>query len=228
VVTSDPIVKSYAINLDLNRRLAVVVGAGPVGCRKAQGLLDAGARVRLVTLTVPVETLPTEIELHVRAFEPRDLDGATLAFAATGVSTVDQAVLATAREAGVLANVAADPAAGDFHVPAVLRRGDLQFCVATGGSSPGLAKMVRDRLGDVYGPEWALVTEIIGALRSRKLTEADEKTYNSKVLDELLAAGLPELLTDGRSDAIDLLLTRVIGKEVSLAQLGISLRDNTP
>ena len=57
---------TYPINLDLTDRLATVIGGGAVGCRKAQGLLDAGARVRLVTKDEPAAPdLAGKTELHL-------------------------------------------------------------------------------------------------------------------------------------------------------------------
>ena len=37
------------IALRMDGKLAVVVGGGPVGARRAQGVLDAGGRVKLIS-----------------------------------------------------------------------------------------------------------------------------------------------------------------------------------
>jgi len=218
-------VSGYPIILELSARLAVVVGGGPVGCRKVEGLLAAGARVRLISLAPPALVLPAAVELCRKAFAPADLDGAVLAFAATGSAAVDQAVIAAARARSIPVNAAAEPAAGDFALPAVLSRGDLLLAVATHGRSPALSRLLRDQLAAAYGPEWALVVEIVGRLRTRKLTESPRETYNSEILARLLAAGLPQLLAERRIPAIDRLLTDACGEETSLAQLGLDLRD---
>lgn len=42
----------------------------------------------------------------------------------------------------------------DFHMPAILRRGMLQLAVSTGGAAPGLARLMRDHLAGLLGPEW--------------------------------------------------------------------------
>jgi len=137
----------YPVLLDLRDRLVVVVGAGSVGRRKIAGLLDAGARVRLVSRDpVPPTCWLCRIELHLRPFHPDDLDGATLAFAATGSAEVDGEVLAAARARGIPANLAAAPDAGDFTLPATLHLGELTVAVATGGRAPALAALVRDRI----------------------------------------------------------------------------------
>lgn len=217
----------YPIVLELGGRLAVVVGAGVVGRRKVAGLLAAGARVRLVSRDpVPPVCWAEPVELHLRPFHPADLDGAALAFAATGDPTVDRAVLAAARDRGIPANLAADPACGDFLVPAAWRQGDLLLTVSTAGRAPALAALIRDRLSTEYGPEWALVVTIAARLRTEKLTDCDEPVYSSKVLADLLDGGLTDLLARGELAKIDHLLTRIRGRECSLAGLGLTLPDH--
>ena len=219
----------YPVILDLRGRLAVVVGGGAVGRRKVAGLLEAGARVRLISRDpVPAACWLQSIELHLRPFHPADLDGATLAFAATGLADIDQAVLAAARARGIPANLAAAPETGDFTLPAALHRGDLTVAVATGGRAPALAALVRDRIAAGLGPEWSQVLEVAAALRREKLTDCRESVYSSKVLAELLDAGLANLLARGETETINHLLTRVCGRTLSLAELGLTLPDQTP
>jgi precorrin-2 dehydrogenase/sirohydrochlorin ferrochelatase len=219
----------YPVIFDLVGCLAVVVGGGTVGRRKVAGLLAAGARVRLISReAVPPSCWHEAVELHLRPFHPDDLDGAALAFAATGDADIDAAVLAAARARGVPANLAAQPEAGDFTLPAVLRRGDLLVAVATGGRAPALAAALRDRLANELGPEWALVAEIAARLRTEKLTVSCETAYSHKVFVKLLEAGLSDLLARRDETAINHLLTRVCGRETTLAGLGLTLPDRMP
>jgi len=84
-----------------------------------------------------------------------DLAGLKLLFVA-GHSENDSSVLAgKARASGVLVNVEDVPPLCDFHVPALVRRGDLILSVSTGGRAPGLARMVREWLDARFGSEWA-------------------------------------------------------------------------
>lgn len=219
----------YPIIFDLAGRLAVVVGGGAVGRRKVTGLLAAGARVRLVSRDpVPPFFREPRVALYQRPFHPADLDGAALAFAATGVAAVDRGVLEAARERGIPVNMASDPEQGDFVLPAVLRRSDLLVAVATAGRAPALAAVVRDRLAADFGPEWALVVELAARLRMKKLTASQENVYGYKVLVELLEHGLAALLAHRNAEEIDHLLTRICGRETTLAGLGLTLPDLTP
>ena len=224
----DTIVNSYPIIFDLTDRLCVVVGAGNVGCRKVRGLLAAGARVRLISTTTPADTsLADQVDLQIKSFEPADLVDAVLAFTATGSGDVDMEVCSAARARGIPINSASNPAQGDFHLPATLRQGDLLMAVATSGRTPALARALRDRLAKEFGPEWADIVEILGCLRTRKLTGIREKTYSHTVLDKLLEAGLAEHVAAGHTTEVNTLLTRILGETISLEDFGLVLRDGS-
>jgi precorrin-2 dehydrogenase/sirohydrochlorin ferrochelatase len=68
--------------------------------------------------------------------------------------TASEGLAREARTKGVLVNVEDVPELCDFHVPAILRRGDLALTVSTNGKAPGLSRLLREWLGRVFGPEW--------------------------------------------------------------------------
>ena len=143
----------------------MVVGGGAVAARKARTLHEAGAEVVVVSPEVHPALRDMGVEVHERPYEPGDLEGAELAFAATNRRDVNAAVAREARTRGVRINVADRPAEGDFAVPSTLRRGGLQVAVSTGGASPTLARRIRNELEEVFGPEWSGVVEDLEAVR---------------------------------------------------------------
>ena len=90
------------INLFLSERPCLVVGGGKVALRKIQLLLNAGA---LVTAVSP-EVSPEVEELigsgritHIpRPFEPPDIEGFIMVYAATNSRAVNRKVLECCRE----------------------------------------------------------------------------------------------------------------------------------
>lgn len=94
------------------------------------------------------------------------LTGIRILFIA-GLEPGQSAVLAQkARDADILVNVEDAPEFCDFHVPAIVRRGDLVLTVSTGGRAPGLARRLREWLEERFGPEWNARTEELGRTRA--------------------------------------------------------------
>lgn len=142
-------VRYYPIALDITGWRCTVVGGGPVALQRVQRLVDAGARVAVVS-TAFVEGFAalTTIERRVHAFEDHDLDDAFLAVAATNNEAVNGAVLEGCRSRGILVNIANSPEDCDFIVPALIERGALSISISTGGASPAFAARLRERLDD--------------------------------------------------------------------------------
>jgi precorrin-2 dehydrogenase/sirohydrochlorin ferrochelatase len=155
----------YPIFLDLSGRRCVVVGGGEVANRKARKLLQARARVVVISPEIGAELESVAVEIHRRPYREGDLVGAFLAFAATNSREVNAAVVREAKGRGVPVNVADKPSDGDFALPSTLRRGRLQVAVSTGGASPTLARRIREELEAAFGPEWAGIVEELNAAR---------------------------------------------------------------
>src|SRR5262249_51203339 len=141
----------FPLVLNLKDRLAVVVGGGAVGRRRASSLIVGGARVRLVCLEPRPTGPPAAVEWLTEPYPTAPPARAALAFpSARPTPGVNRQVLPAARRRGVWVNDAHDPARGAFLVPAVVRQGDFLIAVSTGGAAPGLARAVRSRLEGLF------------------------------------------------------------------------------
>jgi len=162
--------------LDLRGRRCLVVGGGEIGERKTHALLDCGARVTIVSpsVTTRLAALAASARLvhRARPFRRSDPRGCALAVAATGDPRVDRVVAAAARRWRALVNVVDRPQHCDFIVPAVLRRGELQIAVSTGGRSPAIAREIRRRLERFFGPEYGELISRAGEARNRARAKA--------------------------------------------------------
>ena len=166
----------FAAFLDLRGRRCLVVGGGPIGERKARDLLACQASVVVVSpvLTPGLAALAAAslVAHRARRFRRWDVRGCAVVIAATGNTRVDSAVATEARRRHALVNVVDDAAHCDFIVPSVLRRGQLQIAVSTGGRSPALAREIRRRLEPLFGAELGAVVEGVGRERTRARVDA--------------------------------------------------------
>jgi precorrin-2 dehydrogenase/sirohydrochlorin ferrochelatase len=75
----------------------------------------------------------------------------------------------------------------DFHVPAVVRQGDLLLTVSTGGLAPGLSRSIREWLQKKFGPEWRRRAVQVGRARENwrsKGLEASEVSSRTREMVE--------------------------------------------
>lgn len=166
----------FPMFLKLASRQILVVGAGKVGEGKIAGVLDTGARIRVVsreaTAAVCEWALGGQIELELRSFSPEDLDRAFLAVVATASPGLNEFVYREAQLRKVLCNVVDVPELCDFYYPAVVRRGDLQIAISTSGQSPSLAQKLRQQLEQQFGPGYAAWVAELG--ETRRLVQASD------------------------------------------------------
>lgn len=160
--------KSYPVMLDINDKQAVVVGGGRIAYRKVIGLLQAGAKITIISPEIikDIEALMISHQIiwRKKVFERTDLDFAFIVIAATDNAQVNKHV-ALSVAAHQLVNVVDNQVLSTFHVPAKLTRGDLMISVATDGASPTLAKVIRDELAEVYDESYENYLEFLSRAR---------------------------------------------------------------
>jgi siroheme synthase-like protein len=205
----------YPVLLDLAGRRCVMVGGGIIAGRRVDGLLTAGARVTVISprLTRTLAALAAEgrIDHEAREYRDGDLDGADLAFVATDAGEVNAAVAREARARGVWINAADDPARCTFILPALVRRGDLTVAVATGGSSPALARAIREELEAYLTDDYATLAAI--AAEARREVRAAGRPVTADAWRRALGPEVRRLIVErGRDDAKQRLL-KLLGVE---------------
>lgn len=168
----------FPIYLEMAERRCLVIGGGAVAERKVASLLEAGAEVVVISAEVSDNILrwskENALEFRARRYQPGDLAEFEIVFAATGDRDVSAQVFKEGRSLGVWVNAADDPSYCDFILPSVLRRGDLTVSVSTGGTSPALARTIREELELYFTDEYAqlvkLAAEVREELRARAIS----------------------------------------------------------
>lgn len=161
---------------------ALVVGGGRVAASKISGLIEGGARVRVVSPSVSRETRELirkhSIVWEERGFHASDLEETWLVIGATDDAHVQRRVWEEAQKRHLLVCLVDDPAHSNFIAPAVLRRGDLLVTVSTSGKAPALAARLRNYLGEIFGEDFARFLDKLGSVREefrRRHPEANRR-----------------------------------------------------
>lgn len=174
----------FPMFLKLENAPCLVAGGGAVALRKVKNLLSFGAEIMLVApeIAPELEQLP-KVHLAKRCFCPRDLDGMTLAVAATDNGEVNQEIARLCRARQIPVNVADQPEEGTFVFPAVVQKGSLTIGVSTGGASPAAAVYVKEKIASVLPGEDKHFQEILDYLaRMRPVVKREVAEPHRKAL----------------------------------------------
>jgi len=180
----------YPIFLDLTDRRVVLIGGGAVAVRKAHVLLDAGAR--LVIVTDQASDMLTGLcveraaELVRAKYAKEYIAEAVLVIAATNDEKVNRQVYSDCQELGILCNVVDDPPLCDFFVPAVVRRGDLQIAIGTDGYCPAYAGHLRNKLEAIFTEQHGLFLAELEWARKQIIEEIANSADRKALLGELV------------------------------------------
>jgi precorrin-2 dehydrogenase/sirohydrochlorin ferrochelatase len=182
----------------------VVVGGGEVAARKVAALCAAGARPVVISpvlcdaLQCQVED--DEIDALQREYQPGDLAGVWLVIAATNDPATNEAVWQEAQSTGCLVNVVDDPERCNFHVPAIVRRGELTLSVSTSGNSPALARRIRRSLEQQFDAAYEPYLVLLGELRPLVQEKVTEQADRKVLWETLLEADVLDLLRAGADE----------------------------
>lgn len=192
----------------------VVVGGGTVAARKVDLLLPCQPELRVIApnLVPPLREAADRglIAWYPRPYQPGDLKGARLAFAATDDPATNFAVWREARRRRIWINVADDPARSTFTVPAVLQRDGLTIAVSSGSASPTLARRVRDAIAQAIGPEYGTLAVLLSELRPLVQRRYPEPEQRERALRRMVDAEVLDALRRGDRAAAHARLVQLI------------------
>ena len=187
----------YPLFLDLSGRLCVVVGGGMVAERKVKGLLQAGARPRVISpeVTKGIRKLRDRgvIEVLIREYREGDLEGAYLAFAATDRSDINERVRAESTLRAIPLNVVDNPDQCDFIVPSVVRNGPVSIAISTSGLLPMLAKKLKAELAGALCADYGAYAKRVGAFRKFLIEHVEDARKRREILRRVGEADVSEV-----------------------------------
>jgi uroporphyrin-III C-methyltransferase/precorrin-2 dehydrogenase/sirohydrochlorin ferrochelatase len=213
-------VDQLPVFLDLHGRVVLLVGGGEVAARKAQLLLAAGARLRVVApeLCTALRELceRSGAEVLSARFAAAHLDGAMLAVAATDDANVNRAVSAAGHAAHVWVNAVDDAAASSCFMPAIIDRSPVIIAVGTGGASPTLARRLRAQLEAWLPQRLGVLAQLAGRMRAPVRAALSDDNQRRQFWDRFFDSELAARILAGAiaGDALE----RAFAAELAAAQ----------
>ena len=185
----------YPVNLILDDKPVVVLGGGHVALRKIEGLLEANAKVTVVSpeLVDGIAKLVEnkKIAWKKKCYEKSDLKGFELIVCAVGNEAVNRIVYADAHDLRILINVVDRFELCDFALPAKIRRGNLLVTFSTNGKSPALSRYLRRTMEKEFDDTYAIWLDRLNVLRGEAiaaLPTADDREifWRSALSDDVM------------------------------------------
>ena len=205
----------YPVYIQLHGQPCTVIGGGKIAEGKVDGLLAAGARVKLISpeLTPHLQHLVEQdrIEYIARTYQHGDLTGAFMVICATDQHDINHQVWEEASANHQLVNVVDDTPRCNFIAPAILRKGDLTIAISTAGRAPALAVRLKERLQNELGPEYERFLELAGHLREPLARQIPDFETRKALWYELLDTEILEVLARGDETTAIEIISRVMG-----------------
>jgi uroporphyrin-III C-methyltransferase/precorrin-2 dehydrogenase/sirohydrochlorin ferrochelatase len=189
----------------VSNRTVLVVGGGVEAAAKVRLLLETEAQIRVVAEALTGELLDLlpahRIEHRARPFMCEDLDGAVLAFAASGDRSADALVVAAARERRVPVNSVDSPDLCDFYTPAIVNRAPVAVAIGSTGAGPVLTQKLRAGIEAMLPTRLGALADLGGSFRpaaDRVLPKGQPRRrfwsafFEGRVADAVLAGQIDE------------------------------------
>ncbi len=201
----------FPLSLDVRGWPVLVVGGDEEAADKTQRLLEAGAKVTVVSPTLHeiLKQLAASAKVihRGRHFRESDSENAILILnTIRGDQEFSRSLLALARQKKFLLWSVDQPQASTVMMPAVAACGHLRVAITTSGMAPALSAFIKEDLERIFGEEFAAFIEWLGQLcEQAKANEPDvekRRTLLREALDGFRLLGkvqYPKVWADERA-----------------------------
>jgi uroporphyrin-III C-methyltransferase/precorrin-2 dehydrogenase/sirohydrochlorin ferrochelatase len=178
---------------DLTAGPVLLVGAGAQALAKLRILQAAGAKVRWYVGSQEEAEIADAPSIRSRIGLPSEKDflGA-IALVVSVDRDTDEALAKRARAMNLPVNVVDRPDLSTFIFPAIVDRGDVVVAVTTSGTSPVLARRLRERIEEILPERIGAFASFLGRYRERLNALRDRgfstRAFWEKVIDGPIAA----------------------------------------
>jgi siroheme synthase-like protein len=208
--------KYFPIYIDLKDKNILIIGTGHEAEPKVIQLLQAGAQTKLISDSRPAYIKNFEeyknFKFEQRKFLDSDLNNIWLVISTLGNKDgiTNEHIYNYATSKNILCNVVDVTELCSFIFPAVVSQGDVNIAISTSGTSPALAQDIRRKISNLIGPEYGLLADILGKIRSEIIQNIPDKKERSKLFHNLVNSGALELLRQNRKSDAEILISHIV------------------
>jgi len=200
--------------LDLQAGPVLLIGSGELAQAKLRVLAAAGAGVRWYAtggahdVSALEAAQAAKVELATGDPLSADLDGVVAVFCA-GAGEIGVAMASRAKSVGLPVNVMDDLAHSTFIFPAIVDRGDVVVAIGTGGTSPVVARRVRERIEAALPARIGELAGFIGRFRKSMHDRIPEFLLRRRFWEKVIDGKIGALVLSGRDSEAEAALSAI-------------------
>ncbi|WP_313187943.1 precorrin-2 dehydrogenase/sirohydrochlorin ferrochelatase family protein [Lacrimispora sp.] len=182
--------------VDIEGKRCLIAGGGAVACRKALTLMDYGPDIIVVAPQVipEMERLIKEskgkLTWWCREFVESDLEKMDFVIASTSDEGLNRQISVWCRERKIPVNVADNQEECSFIFPAIMKDGEITVGISTGGSSPALARYLKETLKEAIPVGLGSLAKQLGSYRDMVRERVDSLPVRRSIFKTMTAEGI--------------------------------------
>ncbi|MDH4944172.1 uroporphyrinogen-III C-methyltransferase [Sulfurimonas sp. C5] len=174
----------------LHNKKILLIGAGKVALQKAKVLHNNNIDFEVLAQDITTDIEEFTSKLTQKKFESSDLQDYQIVIDATGNKNVTTLLLELKKQKNLLLNVVDVPELCDFYFASLVQYGPLKIAVSSGGASPTITQVVRDKIKSMLPHELEQLTEEKLQLRKQNIIEPQKtKEQTQKLLGKVYLVG---------------------------------------
>ena len=182
--------KYYPMMLNIENKKCVIVGGGDIAYRKTLELIEYGADITVVSISVNEDIkvfVDNEFINYIQGrYDKTYIENAYIVIASTNDNQVNNQIFKDCSEKRILVNVVDDPKNCSFIVPSKIRRGDLTISISTNGKSPTLSRSIREELEKKYDEDYEILLNILGDMRKEVLEKVKDPLKKKEIFNSII------------------------------------------
>ena len=184
----------FPVFLKLENLQLLIVGGGYVGMEKLEAVISnsPAASITLVATQISdaIKDLAKKypnIILKEKPYHINDLANNDIVIAAINDPVISKQVVTDAKSKKILVNAADKPELCDFYLGSIVQKGNLKIAISTNGTSPTIAKRIKEVLNDTLPDEIDSLLHNMQNIRNKMSGDFTEKVKQLNEITKKLA-----------------------------------------
>ncbi|MCD7741658.1 MAG: bifunctional precorrin-2 dehydrogenase/sirohydrochlorin ferrochelatase [Ruminococcus sp.] len=171
--------------IDIEDKKILIVGGGDVAFRKAQKLMEFGAKIEIVAKDICENFNKLDVSLTKREFLDRDIENTFCVIAATNDKQLNEHIYRLCKAENIPINTVDDKDKCSFIFPAISKKGDITAAVSTNGKSPYAASFLRSEIDDILTDRKVFAVEALGENREKIQSKFPNKKERNNAISSI-------------------------------------------